>query len=124
MNIAIDFDKTYDVDPDLWLAFMATSKVLGHNPFIVTIRNKELDRNPLIDDIIEKGYKVYYTDGLPKRETILAAFGQKVDVWIDDRPETILFGSHITVPALDKWRKENEIALMKEHGPLVAQQSE
>jgi hypothetical protein len=35
---------------------------------------------------------------------------QNVDVWIDDRPETVLFNSPMTIDELAEWRAENAAA--------------
>lgn len=107
MNIALDYDKTYDADPGLWESFIETAGICGHQVIIVTLRNGQLDTTPYLEEL-GKRIPVYYTDGLPKREALLAFNGKKIDIWIDDRPETIVFGSYFDAASAQAWREGNK----------------
>jgi hypothetical protein len=94
MLIALDFDKTFLLDPSLWAAFLRVASANGHRAIMVTCRsprddNRELIREALMThlaaDYIEK---VICTGHHPKRAAAEAS-GFKVDVWIDDVPEVI-----------------------------------
>lgn len=75
MKIALDYDGTYDSDPELWEKFITLAKGRGHEVKIVTLRDDGL-RMPVTS------VPVMYSIGR-KRECWDA------DVWIDDHPENV-----------------------------------
>jgi hypothetical protein len=86
MNIAIDYDGTWDRDPQLWQEFAARAR-RSHKVYIVTLRPSSQGvggESAFVDGVVFCAYK-------PKRETCRAN-GIKIDVWIDDMPETISMG--------------------------------
>jgi hypothetical protein len=104
MKIALDYDQTYSADPHLWTDFINSSRRLGHDVRIVTARDDRFDRtDPLIR--VEQFLPVIYTRGIAKK-WFLTHFGQGFvpDVWIDDKPESILANSTVTQEALADWR--------------------
>lgn len=98
MNISLDYDETYTLDPEFWDLLISACAWQGHNIYIVTFRGK--------DTPIEREMKipVYYTDRVPKRE-FMEAHGIKIDVWIDDLPDLIVHGSNWDDGQLAEWKK-------------------
>lgn len=107
MNLALDYDNTYSIDPAFWDAFILSAKRAGHDIRIVTARDDRFDRtSPLVE--AEAIIDVIYTRGTGKRwfvEHFVPDF-HPVSVWIDDKAESILQNSPTTAPDLAKWREE------------------
>lgn len=86
MIIAIDFDKTFTEDPQLWLSFIHNASLRGHEIICATSR-KEYS-----NDMNRHGwpiqYPIVYCWGQFK-EHACAKAGYKVDIWIDDIPGMI-----------------------------------
>ena len=86
MTIAIDFDKTWTEDPELWRQFAADALQRGHKVVMATGResgsqNSDMGRYGITIPIV-------FCGGVAKRKACAAA-GWKVDCWIDDMPEMI-----------------------------------
>jgi len=93
MNIAIDFDGTFDRDTVAWGAVVQVLQESGHQLFMVTGRNnddKELVRQWAECSGISRG-RVICTNGEAKRWHCEHR-GLKIDVWIDDDPSSIING--------------------------------
>lgn len=122
MIIALDFDQTYTLDPLAWDDFINLMYDCDHVVKIVTVRHDYWDAHPLLDRLDEElGIQVIYTDGRAKKEFI-SELGLKIDVWIDDRPETIMNNSswpHES-PELRAWREENYKTLIEQGFPEYA----
>ena len=82
MNIALDYDGTYNRDLKLWDEFIFNAVNRGHDIRIVTFRHADF---PIEDN---PGIPVLYTNGKPKREYCVEV-DFFVDIWIDDMPELI-----------------------------------
>lgn len=108
MRIALDYDDTYSLDPGFWKQFVWTAEVAGHEVCIVTVRDERHDRTPPLIEV-EKMIRVIYTRGVAKR-WFLSHFGDGFvpDVWIDDRPESIIENSAFTPDGLAEWRSTRE----------------
>lgn len=95
MRIALDYDDTYTVDPDLWLSFVALAKARDHEVFVVTMRypGEVTSMDPslvkLVDRVIPTGRQL-------KRQ-FTEKMGIYIDVWIDDMPEYIVTSDLIVV---------------------------
>ena len=76
MRIALDYDKTYTVDPGLWDEFILLAQDRGHDVFIATMRYPH-------EAIEGVEIPVIYTCRKAKRSVVTA------DVWIDDSPHWI-----------------------------------
>ena len=76
MLIALDYDKTYTADPDLWNDFIVIAQKRGHVVKIVTMRRPD-------EQIIGVPIPVVYTSRKAKAALVNA------DVWIDDSPSWI-----------------------------------
>lgn len=107
MKIALDYDKTYTLDPNFWDSFLFLAHRLNkHDVRIVTIRDDRYDRTqPLIE--LEQRIPIIYTRGVAKR-WFVTHFGEGFlpDVWIDDKPESIFQNSSATPDELVAWRAE------------------
>jgi hypothetical protein len=86
MRIALDYDKTYTADTELWDAFIAIARARGHLVDIVTMRNE----NELVDkSIAKKVDHIVYTCRKGKKRC-MEFIDRPVDIWIDDMPQFIL----------------------------------
>lgn len=108
MRIALDFDNTFTLDPNLWYCFIDDVLDRGGSVTIVTVRHPYWDAHPLLDELQKVGIVVIFTDGRAKKD-FCAELGLEFDVWIDDRPQTILENStwKHSSPDLRKWREDN-----------------
>ena len=109
MKIALDYDNTYTADPVLWNTFIQAAFQQGHQVFIVTARNEQLDKNETLQQLNDAGVRVIYCDGVAKKH-IAVMISQhvpdfKIDIWIDDKPESIFQNSAATLEQLVEWRK-------------------
>lgn len=76
MLIALDYDKTYTVDPALWDGFIESAQQRGHAVKIVTMRRPD---EPIMGAPVE----VVYTSRKAKSAVVSA------DVWVDDSPHYV-----------------------------------
>ena len=86
--IALDYDDTYTLAPDLWNGLINIMHDYGWTVHIVTYRHstsfKDMDlKIPHITDYI-------FTNGKGKHQYCLD-MGISIDVWIDDSPDAIIF---------------------------------
>ncbi len=104
MNIALDYDNTYTADPRLWSFFIVKAKALGHKIFIVTLRSEEEDRDDDTDFLNDYyGVPFVWCNGVAKKQ-VVEKMGIKIDIWIDDMPDTITYGSAYSLEELEEWR--------------------
>lgn len=106
MKIAIDYDKTYTADPELWNNFITMCLNMGHTPFICTYRDDRYDKT---DDLIfleQDDVEVVYTRGVAKKWWCEQFGPGNVDIWIDDKPERIFQNSDFPIEQLKAWRAE------------------
>jgi hypothetical protein len=80
MKIALDYDKTYTLDPAFWDLFIKNAKVCGHEVKIVTMRQSDPAAR---QTIFFPPCDVIYTDLRAKKDFYNA------DVWIDDHPQYV-----------------------------------
>ncbi len=86
MLFALDYDGTFDKNPDFWLDFIEKATEYRIVVVIVTARPKDQ-----IEDIVAAvpwNMPIYATGLTPKR-AYMEEQGLQVDVWIDDWPEWI-----------------------------------
>lgn len=87
MKIAVDYDGTYSVDPELFSIFIRIAQQRGHEVYIVTMRyDSEAER---ICHVVP--CKVFYT-GRNAKMKHMADLGHEFNIWIDDMPH-LLFES-------------------------------
>jgi hypothetical protein len=78
--IALDYDGTYTVDPEMWDDFIVRAQRRGHTVKIVTMRFDT--PNERIEPPC--GIEVVYTS----RKAKARAF--KADIWVDDSPHWLV----------------------------------
>lgn len=109
LTIALDYDGTYDEDPDLWDFFIEKCLKRQHDICLITFRDDRYDKTPLLLKL-EKKIPVYYTRGVAKRWWADQFGPGKVDIWIDDRPEAIINNSMFSASELQIWRVADNLA--------------
>ena len=91
MVVAMDYDGTYTLDPNVWQMILNRLKMSGHTVYLVTMRTPEecIDLCPdlvkIVDDVIPTSRKA--------KMPFVRNLGIKIDVWIDDRPDWIFSDS-------------------------------
>ncbi len=88
MLIAIDYDETFTLDPDLWAVFVARAISRGHYVVCATMRY-ESEGYAVERAFDGLGVSVYFT-GRKAKKKYLNGIGIYPDVWIDDSPHFIL----------------------------------
>ena len=90
MNIGLDYDDTYTKDPLLWDHFIRHLPY-SHKVYIVTCRRDTPENR---EEVCVKGiakHRHHFT-GLAAKKWYMEQQGIKVDVWIDDNPDSIVKG--------------------------------
>lgn len=88
ITFAIDYDKTYTLDPGAFRAIVCLLKNLGHRCVLVTGRSGDGQWGQEVRDAIGDLMPIVFADGSWKA-TAAERAGYKIDVWIDDMPEGI-----------------------------------
>ena len=88
MLIALDFDDTYTLDPDLWNTFILNALEQDHEVIIVTMRY-EHEGKMIRQAIGHFKLHIIFT-GRKAKKPFLEKLMIYPDVWIDDCPEYIL----------------------------------
>lgn len=99
--ISLDFDDTYSKDFETWDKIINIFLKQGHTISIVTYRDPGIPIN-----YNSYNLPVYYTSYKAKRE-YMESKGIKIDVWIDDSPETIIGSSTWTHEERNEWKIKN-----------------
>lgn len=87
MNIAIDYDNTYTADPEGWTEFIKMMKARGHEVICVTARDDLVMGEPVRRDL---GGLIPIVFAAGEWKQVAAERrGWKINVWIDDMPQTI-----------------------------------
>jgi hypothetical protein len=101
MKIALDFDMTYTLDPEMWDMIIEGLVWKKHDVRIVTTRNP-------IHDKIQRDVKIpiIYCDGIAKRYYChwFVDDGWDPDIWVDDKPQSVDNNSPTTREQLTEWR--------------------
>lgn len=92
MLICIDYDKTYTLDTGFWDGFIALSKQNGVSVICCTLRHEDGEGDAVKRDLLDKVDAIYFTARQAK-QGYLQSIGVNPDVWIDDSPYWILYGS-------------------------------
>lgn len=109
MRIALDYDNTYSADPTFWDSFIVNARHHGHEVFIVTARDERFDRTAPLVELEKKSFalggplKIWWCRGVAKK-WFMHHFGVDVDVWVDDKPESIFANSPTPRDELAQWR--------------------
>lgn len=91
MLIAIDYDDTYSADPELWDHFISQAEIRGHDVVCVTCR-RDTEENRKECKIPSLVWNAHYFTNLASKRWHMEQRGLFVDVWIDDKPETVKEG--------------------------------
>ena len=88
MTIALDYDDTYTLNPELFNEIIKVFKSHGYKVLIVTYRHSTAfnDMNMNI-----KGISDYVFTGGIAKEKYCNECGIEIDIWIDDSPEAIIY---------------------------------
>jgi hypothetical protein len=84
MKIAIDYDDTYTLDPEGWELFISLMQSRGHEVVCITKRYRSL-----LQEVIDTVSVPVVGASRSKLEAARMS-GHKIDVWIDDKPQTII----------------------------------
>ena len=86
--IALDWDGTVTLDPNVWLGIVRLFKAAGHKVYIVTMRYPSEMEGVLSDEWRSLIDGLYCSSRQAKRPFVHAQ-GLTPNVWIDDNPEAI-----------------------------------
>jgi hypothetical protein len=86
--IAIDYDGTYTVDPDLWRAFIERAQARGHTVVMVTGRSNEGQFGAEVRRDVRGLVPIVFAAQMWKWHAAQLA-GFDVAIWIEDHPETV-----------------------------------
>ena len=87
MNISLDFDGTYTVDPYVWDRFIEVARMAGHTVYCVTMRYPS-EGGEVIASLQGKVDHIIFTERKAKIGH-MAKLGIPINVWIDDNPHWI-----------------------------------
>jgi len=87
MILALDYDKTYTEDPEMWQQFITLAHKQNHTVMCVTLRH-DFENGDMCKILIDR-VRVIYTGRQAKREFV-KNLGVWIDVWIDDTPDFIV----------------------------------
>lgn len=91
MNISLDYDDTYSLDPKTWDKIIKILHKANHNVFCITKRYESL-----ADDIKDSlDIPIIFVPKGKSKAVEVRERGLKIDVWIDDKPISII-GRQIT----------------------------
>lgn len=96
MNLALDYDETFTVDPDLWKDFVKNAIDRGHKVYLITMRHgipEGIYATTLMNEYSEvfeatKGMsfsQIIFT-GRKAKKLFCDDIGLSINVWIDDNP--------------------------------------
>ena len=86
MNISIDYDDTYTLDPESWDKVINLLIKANHNVFCITKRYEDIS-----DDIKSSlNIPIIFVPKGKSKSLEAMERGLKIDVWIDDKPLSII----------------------------------
>ena len=91
MLICIDYDDTYTKDSLLWNTFIASAKARNHKVICCTMRY-EMEGEE-VEQTIGKVVDAIYFTCRGSKKGFLNKLNIFPDIWIDDEPSFILYGS-------------------------------
>jgi hypothetical protein len=91
MKIALDFDGTYNQDPEAWHRVSSELQSCGHNVYVMT--NRPFHKRKEVEEVVLQGpfqsSDIHFCGNEPKR-TVAKKNNLDIDVWIDNNPESII----------------------------------
>lgn len=110
MNIALDYDKTYNLHPDFWDEFinMCVESPIKIDIRLVTARSPTKDTLSKIQFPWQDTIPVIYCDGVAKQFVCHHFHDWDVDIWIDDKPQGVHNNSTASKEVLAAWRASEE----------------
>ena len=84
MNISLDYDNTYTLDPEGWDAVVDVMKLRGHKVYVVTLRTPS-EGDDVRRQLSDKAEAIIFTSRGAKADCV-QMLGISIDVWIDDMP--------------------------------------
>ncbi len=86
VNISLDYDDTYSLDPKTWDKIINILQKANHNVFCITKRYESI-----ADDIKESlDIPIVFVPKGKSKSAEVRDRGLKIDVWIDDKPISIV----------------------------------
>jgi hypothetical protein len=86
MNVAIDYDHTYTLNPNLWNQIIKIFKQQNNNVYCVTKRYQD-NSEDIVKAFANIDVPIIYA--LKSKLEAVSEAGIKIDVWIDDKPQSI-----------------------------------
>lgn len=87
MNIALDYDGTFTLDPKRWQQFIDLFVMAEHKVWIITSRSIDI---PL--EIVPKNIEYVVFCNFRAKKTVADERGISIDVWVDNDPYYITTG--------------------------------
>lgn len=91
MRIAIDYDDTYTLNPKMWDQAINLFMLNGFSVIMVTARRDTEENREELEKASQGRWRCYFTN-LGSKTDFIRRRGMKVDVWIDDDPESLVHG--------------------------------
>lgn len=92
-TISIDFDGTLTDIPEALSAMVASLRTSGHRVIVTTRRYKTDESAAEVDELLQRHSievdRIIFAGPLSKRMAV-ASIGESVDIWVDDKPESIV----------------------------------
>jgi hypothetical protein len=89
LTIAIDYDDTFTADPRAWTVVIQVLVAAGHRVVCVSSRRDTVEHQATLRRYLPTAVeRIVLAYDMPKRKAA-RLFDIAVDIWIDDRPETI-----------------------------------
>ncbi len=100
INIAIDFDNTITADPQLFKHLINSIRMYGHKVYIVTYRYGPISHASNADvwcwkDDVDG---IIFTGHNAKRKFLYDTHKIKIDIWMDDTPDSITTTEYYNTP--------------------------
>lgn len=106
LTIALDFDDTITSNQEMWEeTILLWQERKDVRVVIVTFRNQDLDFTDTLQYFAALADEVYFTDGVAKEWYMKYRTNETVNIWVDDRPTSLVSNSTIPLDKLDEWRK-------------------
>lgn len=93
MTLSIDFDRTFAAEPELWGDFAHDAVEKGNTVVMISRREDTPENQQIIADALGE-YAQFFSQVLligtdTLKDDAARAAGLKVDVWVDDSPQTV-----------------------------------